>query len=115
MCAGGCSLNIIHSKTFDSSLKKHKLEYNNLLKILSIIENTDNFKELTLLPQVKMYGFERLKHQNNSYYSFNLRKSGGTIRLIVKPNDNNEIELFLIDISYNHYQDFDAKRVTYYE
>ena len=111
-------MNIIHSKTFDSNLKKikkHKIEYNNLLKILNIIENTDNFKELTLLPQIKMYGFERLKYQYNDYYSFNLRKTGGKIRLIVKPNDENEIELFLIDISYNHYQDFDIKKVVYYE
>ena len=71
---GGCDLNIIHSKTFDSNLKKikkHKIEYNNLLKILNIIENTDNFKELTLLPQIKMYGFEGLKYQYNDYYSFN--------------------------------------------
>ena len=89
--AGGCNLDILHSKTFDKSfksLKKHKNEYNNLLKVLNIIENVDTFKELMCLPQVKMYGFERLKYQNNMYYSFNLSRHGGKIRLIVRPNDN---------------------------
>ena len=109
---------IIHTKSFDNSLKKikkHKLEYENIYKILDIIEITNTFQELVNLPQSKMYGFERLKHDKSDYYSFNPRKKGGTIRLIVKPNNNNEIELFLITISYEHYQDFDPKKVIFYE
>ena len=62
-----------------------------------------------------MYGFERLKHDKNTFYSFNLSKTGGKIRLIVKPVDDDSIELFLILISYNHYEDFDPKKVLYYE
>lgn len=111
-------MNIIHTKSFDSSLKKlkrHHVEYENIFKILDIIENADNFCELCLLPQVSMYSFERLKHDKSDYYSFNPKKKGGRIRLIVKPNDNNTVELFLILVSYEHYEDFDPKRVIFYE
>lgn len=62
---------IIHTKSFDTSYKKlksHTKEYNNLLKILGIIENTSSFKELKNLPQVKMYHFERLKYNKSDYY-----------------------------------------------
>lgn len=109
---------IIHTKTFDETLKilkRHILEHKNLLKILSIIENAKDFQESIHLPQVEMYGFERLKHDKNDYYSFNPKKKGGTIRLIVKPNIDNTIEIFLIKISYKHYEDFDPKKVIYYE
>ena len=94
-------MRIIHTKSFDSSLKrlkKHQLEYNNLNKIINIIENSDDFNQLIKLPQVVMYGFERLKHDKNDYYSFNPRKKGETIRLIVKPKE-----------------DFNPKKVIYYE
>ena len=109
---------IKHTKSFDRTfkkLKKHNNEYNNCCKIIEIIENTRTFDDLCNLPQVKMYGFERLKHNLNDYYSFNLCKRGGVIRLIVKPVDNCSIELFLITISYNHYEDFDPEGVNYYE
>ena len=58
-----------------------------------------------------MYHFERLKYNMNPYYSFNLNKHSGVIRLIIKPNNDNEIELFLITISFNHYKDFNPERV----
>ena len=109
---------IIHTKNFDTTykkLKKHKLEYNNLLKILDVIENIDSFNELLLLPQAKLYGFEHLKHDMSDFYSFNLCKNKGTIRLIVKPKENNIVEIYLITISFKHYQDFDPRRVNYYE
>ncbi len=112
------NLIIIRTKTFDKTykdIKKHNKEFSNLLKIIDIIENSNSFKELCGLPQVNMYGFERLKHDKSDYYSFNLSKSGGKIRLIVKPENDNEIILFLIKISFNHYDDFDPKRVMYYE
>ena len=81
-------MNIIHTKNFDSAfkkIKKHRLEYNNLLKILDMIENIDTFDELLILPQAKMYGLERMKYDKNIFYSFNPHKKGGVIRLIVKP------------------------------
>lgn len=111
-------MDIIHTKSFDSSLKKlkrHRVEYTNLFKILDIIENVDDFNQLCHLPQASMYGFERLKHDQSDYYSFNPKKSGGRIRLIVRPYDNNTAELILIIISYEHYDDFDPKKVIYYE
>ena len=61
------------------------------------------------------YHFERLKYDKNDFYSFNLCKNGGKIRLIVKPNENNIIELYLAFISYDHYQDFDIRKVIYYD
>ena len=106
------------TKTFDSTVKKLKKkskEYDNLVKILDIIEYTETFKELAKLPQVTMYGFERLKYDKNEYYSFNLNKNGGTTRLIIKPLNENTIEIYLIMISYNHYKDFNPKKVIYYE
>ena len=109
-------MNIIHTKNFDSAFKKlqkHRVEYNNLLKILDIIENTNTFNELLILPQVKMYGFERMKYDKRDFYSFNLCKNGGVIRLIVKPKENNNIEIYLVTISFNHYDDFDIRKVNY--
>ena len=111
-------MHIIHTKTFDSSykkLKKHRKEYSNLLIILDLIENARDFNELCKLPQSKIYKLERLKHEMSNYYSYNLCKNKGKIRLIVKPNDDNSIELYLITISYDHYEDFNPKEVNYYE
>ena len=51
----------------------------------------------------------------SNYYSYNLCKNKGKIRLIVKPNDDNSIELYLITISYDYYEDFNPKEVNYYE
>ena len=109
---------ILHTKNFDKSykkIKKYNKEYQNLLKIIEMIENSKTFTDLCLLPQVKMYGFERLKHELNDYYSFILNKSGGVIRLIVKPVADNLVEIYLVTISYDHYKDFDPERVNYYE
>ena len=111
-------MEIIHTKSFDNTYKKlknHHKEYNNFLKLLDIIENTKSFKELVNLPQCKMYKLERMKYDKNDYYSFNLSKNRGVIRLIIKPVDETSIELYLIMISYNHYEDFNPRKVIYYE
>lgn len=50
----------------------------------------------------------------NGYYSFNLSKSGGVIRLIVKPQDNCVV-MDLVDISNDYYKDFNPKGVIYYD
>ena len=110
-------MRIIYTKSYEKTykkIKKHVLEYNNLLKILDIIENVDTFNELLNLPIAKMYGFEQLKYENNEFYSFNLNKNKGVIRLIVKPKDN-YVELYLVMISYKRYKDFNAKGVIFYE
>lgn len=111
-------MNIIYTKSYDSGfkkLKKHTKELENLKKIIHIVENADNFNILINLPIAKMYGFERLKHKLNEFYSFNLNKNGGTIRLIVKPNGDNSIELYFAFISFTHYDDFEIGKVIYYE
>ncbi len=52
-----------------------------------------------------MYNLEQLKYELNKFHSFNLEKSGGTIRLIVKFSlELNEVKL--IYASFKHYIDF---------
>lgn len=111
-------MQIKYSKNYDKKikkLKKHQIEYNNLKDILKIIDRADNFSELINLPIVQMYNFERLKYQNKDYYSFNLAKGGGVIRLIVKPDTNNCVIMYIADITLDHYKDFDFRKVVYYE
>lgn len=111
-------MKIIYTKSYDKclkKLKKYNYEYNNLNKILKIIREAFDFDELIRIPILHKYHFERLKYDKNDFYSFNLCKNGGKIRLIVKPNENNIIELYLAFISYDHYQDFDIRKVIYYD
>ncbi len=107
-------MNIIYTKNYDKSIKKlknyHK-EKEELELILDYIRNKNSFIEIVNDPVSKIYGFERLKHQWNMYYSFRLSK---VIRLIVRPK-NNDIELFIIDISMKHYEDLIIKEDYYGE
>ena len=56
-----------------------------------------------------MYGFERLKYFKDEYYSFNLGKNKGVIRLIFKI-DREYNAVILKFISMDHYNDFKRKR-----
>ena len=108
----------IYTKSYDSQLKKlkkHRIELDNLSRILEIIDNADDFNSLCKIPSLSIYNFERLKYDLNEFYSFNLNKNSGTIRLIVKPNNLNELELYLVFISLDHYKDFNIKKVIYYD
>ncbi len=61
-----------------------------------------------------MYNLEQLKYELNKFHSFNLEKSGGTIRLIVKFSlELNEVKL--IYASFKHYIDFSEEKVIYYD
>lgn len=82
-------------------LKKHYEEDENLEKILILIRQSESVKN----PFFNIYGFERLKHVDGLFYSFNLSKNGGTIRLIVTYDEKNNI-INLVYISMNHYDDF---------
>lgn len=107
-------MNIIYTKSYDKSfknLKSHHKENEILNYIIDYIKHKNNFSEIFNDPLSRMYGFERLKYQYNEFYSFKLSK---TIRLIVKPKDN-AVELYLIYISNNHYDDFNLEKVIYYE
>lgn len=111
-------MNIIYTKSYLKGLKKlnkHSKEIDNLRKIIVFITNARDFNELKYLPMVKIYNFERLKYKYNDLYSFNLCKNGGKIRLIIKPNSDNEVELYFLFISFDHYTDFDLERVIYDE
>ena len=95
-------------------LKKYSEEKNYLDEILDIIRNSKDFDTLLSNPLSKMYGMERLKYELNKYYSLNPFKHGGVIRLIIKQCDNG-VEVDLVYLSYDHYKDFNEKKVIYYE
>ena len=111
-------MNIIYTKSFDSTnknLSKHRNEKTNLKIISELIQNTNNFQELKNNPISYRYGFEQLKYDLNEFWSFNLCKNGGVIRLIIKPSNNNDYELYFLFISYSHYKDFSKDKVIYYD
>lgn len=98
-------LNKSHFNTEEKKLKKYKREQVILDKIIEHIKICKDFNELQYSPISRMYGFEPLKHQLGGYYSFNLSKNGGVIRLIVSENEDCTT-LNLEFISMNHYEDF---------
>lgn len=110
-------MDIKYTKSFDTTkkkLKRYPLCLDFLNKITELIEMSTSFEELKKNPISKMYGFERLKHELNDFYSFNLEKSGGTKRLLIMYlSENNEIVYAYI--SYKHYEDFSKEKVIYYD
>ena len=106
-------MKLIFTKSYENSIKKIKKytkEYNNLLDILDILESAESFDILIKLPILQLYNFERLKYQFNEFYSFNLSRNGGLIRLIIKPK-HNKVEVYIVYISFDHYKDFINKKV----
>lgn len=107
-------MNLIYTKSFDSSskkLKKHHEAKKKLKEILEVITSFDSFEKMKNDPILQLYDFERLKHQFSDFYSFKL---SGVIRLIVRPTSS-EVELDLIYVSMDHYEDFDVRKVEYYD
>ena len=110
-------MNIIYTKSFDATykyLKKYPKERKNLNDIKELVEEGDTFNDLINNPLAKMYSFEGLKHKKNGYYSFNLAKKGGVIRLIVQPSSDGK-DLIFVFISFDHYKDFSSERVIFYD
>lgn len=108
-------LAIKYTKSFDKCLKKLKKysnEYSTLDKILDFLHNIETEEDLLHNPVALMYGFERLKYQLNEFYSFNLSKAGGVIRLIIELKNKT---IYLDFISFNHYKDFNKEKVIYYD
>ena len=110
-------MKIIYSKNYDKGLKelkkKHKTqEQKNLKEIIEAIKNSDNYNDLKRTPAAAIFKFEELKEDKVGFASFNLCKNGGTVRLIVKPQEN-MIILEIVFISTNHYKDFDPKGVRF--
>lgn len=79
-----------------------------LNKIILHIKECHTYEELSKHPVSIMYGFESLKEDMNGYYSFNLCKNGGTIRLIVSIDKENKI-VKLEYITMKHYEDIKRK------
>ena len=107
-------MNIIYTKGYNTSIKKlknHHKEKEELNDILDYLRSKKTFSSIMNDSISKIYGFERLKHQYSDFYSMRLSK---TIRLIMRPKDN-DIELYLIYISRKHYDDFDLGKVIYNE
>ncbi len=69
-------MKIVNTKSYDNTVKKlsrYTKEKVNLKIIREIIENNDTFNSLKTNPIALMYGFERMKYENNCFYSFNLK------------------------------------------
>ncbi len=98
----------INRENFKNEEKKIKRHYEQqiiLKKILILIKQCQSYEELVNNGLLKIYGFERLKHELSEYYSFNLCKNKGTIRLICTiDEESNTVNLEFI--SLNHYDDF---------
>lgn len=85
---------------------KHK-EKDTLELIVNHIKLCNDFQCLCTHPVSLMYGFEPLKYELNGYYSFNLNKSSGVVRLIVSTDKNETLRLEFVSV--NHYDDFKNK------
>lgn len=95
-------------KKQEKKLKKYHNEMIILNKIILHIKQNPTYEDLCQNPMSRIYGFEMLKNDMVGYYSFNLCKNGGTIRLIVSIDKENEI-VKLEYISTDHYNDFKRK------
>ncbi len=92
-------------KNSEKNIKKHYREQETLIMIKNHIKQCNHLKELETNPISHMYGYEALKHQLHGYYSFNLCKNGGKIRLIFSIKELSN-EICLEYISKDHYNDF---------
>ena len=96
-------------KDEEKKLKRYFNEKNHYDRILEHIKTVKSYDELCNHPFSIMYGFERLKYFKDEYYSFNLGKNKGVIRLIFKIDRENNV-VILKFISMDHYNDFKRKR-----
>lgn len=95
----------IHYKKSVKNLKKYHKETKILEMVKNHLKQSYDLCELKKNPISYTYGFEALKYELNGFYSFNLCKSGGSIRLIVAFDEIENIAI-LEYISMNHYEDF---------
>ncbi len=103
-------MRIIYAKSYDATyknLKKYPKEKERLEEIIKHILYFDTFTDMINDPLTMIYNFERLEYELNEFYSFRLSK---VYRLIVRPREN-DIEVELVYISTNHYNDFNKDRV----
>ena len=91
-------------KREEKKLKRYQNEQKMLEKIIKYIKMCNNYNDLRNNPLSRIYGFEELKYNLNSYCSFRLEK-GGVIRLIIRIDEDENI-VKIEFISMNHYEDF---------
>lgn len=82
--------------------KKEEEIYNKIVNRFELISKHEEVLEDFIL---KMYKFESLKYDMSGYYSINLNKNGGTIRLIIKIDKYNN-KIIMEYITVDHYKDF---------
>ena len=105
-----CNLIIEYGKKYEKSIKNIKNRHNEkktLNMIVNHIKQCSDFQSLSTNPISLMFGYEPLKYELNGYYSFNLNKNGGKIRLVFSIIDENIVELDYISVE--HYEDFKNK------
>lgn len=95
-------------KAQEKKLKKYPEAHFMYEKIINHIKQTGCVEALEKSPISKMYGFEALKYDMSGYYSFNLNKNRGKIRLIFLIDREKNIVEFVF-ISLEHYEDFKIK------
>lgn len=77
-------------------------------KIIEHIKQCDDMVDLRTHPISWMYNFEAMRGDLSGYYSFNLCKNGGSVRLIFTVNEEvNTVTLAYISV--DHYKDFKKK------
>lgn len=104
-------MNIIYGNRYKNSeknIKRKQSEKDKLDLIKNHIKNCKDYNELKNNPMSYLFSFEALKHDLSGYYSFNLCKNRGKIRLLVSINENTN-SVCLEYISINHYDDFKNK------
>ncbi len=99
-------------KNQEKKLKRHHENKEIYGKIINLIKQCDTINDLENNCFSKIYGYEALKDDLYGYYSFNLCKNRGRIRLILTV-DKKENEIKLIYISMDHYEDFKKVKKDY--
>ena len=92
-------------KKSEKCIQKHYKELKTLDMIKNHIRQCSFFYKMKKNPISNMYGFEALKYELNGYYSFNLNRNRGVIRLILSIRDKENVAV-LEYISMNYYEDF---------
>ena len=92
-------------KRQEKKLKNRHKELIEFEKVIRHIRNCKTFQELCEHEFSKLYKLELLKEDLTGYYSFNLCKNSGKIRLIFSINEELNI-IRLVFISTNNYEDF---------
>ncbi|MCM1053134.1 MAG: hypothetical protein NC483_04090 [Ruminococcus sp.] len=87
----------------EKKLKKKNKELENLEKILILLKQSKSLEDLKTNSLSYIYGFEILRNDLSGFYSFNLNKNGGKIRLLCSINED---KVTLEYISLDHYEDF---------